>query len=129
MKYKAIKSGLLHRKWLMVSCKDINENYPSVHSPVCVCACAGAALLHAKMHTMYACMMYAFRHLKGGMTSHVTAHVCSGNYWDVLSSFLQEVSLQLKTKLKMTPVYARSSSAHCLPHCSFQCVAMARWKV
>lgn len=96
-----------------------------MHSPVCV----GAELLHAKMHTMYAWMMYAFEHLEDGGAFHVSAHVCSGNYWDVLSSLLQEVSLQLKTKLKMTPVCARSSSAHCLPHCSFQRVSMARWKV
>ena len=93
--------------------KDIHGNY------LCAQSCVGAVLLHAKMHAVHACMMYAFGHLKDGGVSHVTAHVCSGNYWDVLSSLLQEVSLQLKTKLKMTPVCAHSSSAHCQPHCSF----------
>lgn len=69
---------------------------------LCVCA----ARLHGKMHTLYTYMMYAFEPLNDGGASHVTAHVCSSNYWDVLSSLLQEVSLQLKTKLKMTPACA-----------------------
>lgn len=57
---------------------------------LCTCVrvrpCAGAALLNAKLHSMYTSMMYAFEHLSDGGVSHVTAHVCSGNYWDFLSS-------------------------------------------
>lgn len=116
-------------KWLMDT-----QNYVSVHSSfflsfslyLCVCA----ARLHGKMHTLYTYMMYAFEPLNDGGASHVTAHVCSSNYWDVLSSLLQEVSLQLKTKLKMTPACAAPLQPIVRVTVPFSVsLAMAQWKM
>ena len=58
---------------------------------------------------IYVCSicMWAYEHLHVcGSFSQVITHMCSNNCCSVLSTSLQEVSLQLETKWKMTPAYA-----------------------
>ncbi len=105
-------------------CVCIYREHMTVYS-MCVCVCTQACR-NAYMYALYACgHMCICMGVRG--LSQVIAHMCSGNCCDVLSSSLQEVFLQLKTKRKMTPAYACASSTHCWALCSLHRVPRAQW--